>query len=185
MRHPQLKHESIMYDALVGGRKCNDLNKWNLTFLAFFLFSQTPVLLNYTAGIPACHWYGEHDDFNCIVIDLLGPSLKLLRQAVSDISLDITLNIACQLVCIPWCKTLISNILTDAIYNRLILWSIYIAEASSIETLNQTTSYFRQRFECLIQTALKLRPTMGSWCMKLQDLHVKRSLKSKILLPSN
>jgi len=69
MRHPQLKHESIMYDALVGG-----------------------------PGIPACHWYGEHDDFNCIVIDLLGPSLKLLRQAVSDISLDIVLNIACQLI---------------------------------------------------------------------------------------
>ncbi|KAH8550934.1 kinase-like domain-containing protein, partial [Umbelopsis sp. PMI_123] len=69
MRHPQLKHESIMYDALVGG-----------------------------PGIPACHWYGEHDDFNCIVIDLLGPSLKLLRQAVSDITLDIALNIACQLV---------------------------------------------------------------------------------------
>lgn len=69
MRHPQLKHESIMYDALVGG-----------------------------PGIPACHWYGEHEDFNCIVIDLLGPSLKMLRQAVSDISLDIALNVACQLI---------------------------------------------------------------------------------------
>ncbi|KAI9284448.1 kinase-like domain-containing protein [Umbelopsis sp. AD052] len=69
MRHPQLKHESIMYDALVGG-----------------------------PGIPACHWYGEHDDFNCIVIDLLGPSLKLLRQAVSDFTLDVALNIACQLI---------------------------------------------------------------------------------------
>jgi hypothetical protein len=54
--------------------------------------------LHLTAGIPACHWYGEHDDFNCIVIDLLGPSLKLLRQAVSDFTLDAALKIACQLV---------------------------------------------------------------------------------------
>lgn len=98
MRHPQLKHESIMYDALVGGRKCNTFTFF-VKHLPFFA-CLTPKFFNLCmkAGIPACHWYGEHDDFNCIVIDLLGPSLKLLRQAVSDISLDIVLNIACQLV---------------------------------------------------------------------------------------
>ncbi|KAI7849762.1 kinase-like domain-containing protein [Circinella umbellata] len=66
---PQLKHESIMYDILTGGR-----------------------------GIPQCQWYGEHDDFACIVIDLLGPSLRELYEAVSFISLDIVVQLGCQMI---------------------------------------------------------------------------------------
>ncbi|KAI8137903.1 kinase-like domain-containing protein, partial [Fennellomyces sp. T-0311] len=70
-RSPQLKHESIMYDILAGGR-----------------------------GIPQCQWYGEHDDFACIVIDLLGPSLRELRQAVSYIPLEIIVELGCQMISI-------------------------------------------------------------------------------------
>ncbi|KAI9499608.1 kinase-like domain-containing protein, partial [Zychaea mexicana] len=71
VRSPQLKHESIMYDILAGGR-----------------------------GIPQCQWYGEHDDFACIVIDLLGPSLRELHEAVSFISLDVIVQLGCQMISI-------------------------------------------------------------------------------------
>lgn len=50
------------------------------------------------AGIPQCHWYGQHDEFNCIVLDLLGPSLNQLRQAVTDIPLDVMVELGCQMV---------------------------------------------------------------------------------------
>ncbi|KAG0170953.1 hypothetical protein DFQ28_009767 [Apophysomyces sp. BC1034] len=69
MRHPQLKHESIMYDVLAGG-----------------------------PGIPQCHWYGQHEEFNCIVLDLLGPSLNQLRQTVIDLPLDVVVELGCQMV---------------------------------------------------------------------------------------
>ncbi|CAO3684123.1 unnamed protein product [Rhizopus stolonifer] len=51
MRNPQIKHEHIIYDVLAGA-----------------------------AGIPQCHWYGQHDDFDCIVIDLLGPNVNQLKN---------------------------------------------------------------------------------------------------------
>ncbi|KAF7732890.1 Casein kinase I isoform delta [Apophysomyces ossiformis] len=68
---PQMKHESVMYDVLAAG-----------------------------PGIPQCHWYGQHEEFDCIVIDLLGPSLEQLRQTVFNIPLDIMIDLACQMVCI-------------------------------------------------------------------------------------
>ncbi|KAI9245528.1 kinase-like domain-containing protein, partial [Phascolomyces articulosus] len=69
---PQLQHESVMYDTLAGGR-----------------------------GIPQCQWYGEHDDFACIVIDLLGPSLRELSEAVSFFSLEIVVQLGCQMFHLP------------------------------------------------------------------------------------
>ncbi|CEP18005.1 hypothetical protein [Parasitella parasitica] len=69
LEFPQLHHESIVYDALAGG-PC----------------------------IPKCHWYGQHDGFDCIVIDLLGSSLKDLQSAVTDIPIDIVVDLGCQLI---------------------------------------------------------------------------------------
>ncbi|KAI9018609.1 kinase-like domain-containing protein [Phycomyces nitens] len=71
VRNPQLKHESLVYDALFPG-----------------------------PGIPQCHWYGQHDDFDCIVIDLLGPSLKQLRESVADMPIDIVTDFGCQMITI-------------------------------------------------------------------------------------
>ncbi|KAI8377928.1 kinase-like domain-containing protein [Radiomyces spectabilis] len=71
MNHPQLRHESYMYNILTGG-----------------------------SGIPRCHWYGQYDDFDCIIVDLLGPNLKELRQSVSVMPLDVTVHLGCQLVSI-------------------------------------------------------------------------------------
>ncbi|OAD73000.1 Serine/Threonine kinase CK1, partial [Phycomyces blakesleeanus NRRL 1555(-)] len=71
VRNPQLKHESLVYDALFPG-----------------------------PGIPRCHWYGQHDDFDCIVIDLLGPSLKQLRESVADMPIDIVADLGCQMITI-------------------------------------------------------------------------------------
>lgn len=50
------------------------------------------------AGIPQCHWYGRHEDFDCIVMDLLGSSLKQLRQSVHHIPLSIVMDLGCQMV---------------------------------------------------------------------------------------
>ncbi|OAD03920.1 Serine/Threonine kinase CK1, partial [Mucor lusitanicus CBS 277.49] len=69
LEYPQLHHESVMYDVLAGG-PC----------------------------IPKCHWYGQHDGFDCIVIDLLGSSLKDLQATVRDIPLDIVIDLGCQLI---------------------------------------------------------------------------------------
>ncbi|ORY93739.1 kinase-like domain-containing protein [Syncephalastrum racemosum] len=65
----QLRHESIMYDVIQGGR-----------------------------GMPQCQWFGEHDDFACIVMDLLGPSLKDVCQAVSHVPLHYIIEWGCQIV---------------------------------------------------------------------------------------
>lgn len=50
------------------------------------------------AGIPQCLWYGEHDDFACIVIDLLGSSLSQLRETVAYMSIDTVVDLGCQMV---------------------------------------------------------------------------------------
>ncbi|KAI8357784.1 kinase-like domain-containing protein [Blakeslea trispora] len=71
MRHPQLKHESIMYDVLAGG-----------------------------PGIPQCHWHGQHEGFDCIVIDLLGPNLNQLREVVQKFPIEVVVDFGCQMVSI-------------------------------------------------------------------------------------
>ncbi|KAI9268063.1 kinase-like domain-containing protein [Phascolomyces articulosus] len=69
MRHPQLKRESEHYQRLGHG-----------------------------PGVPQCHWYGEFDEFNCIVLDLLGPSLKDIRQCMTPMPFDIIVELICQMI---------------------------------------------------------------------------------------
>ncbi|OAD04023.1 Serine/Threonine kinase CK1, partial [Mucor lusitanicus CBS 277.49] len=71
MRHPQIKHESIIYDALAGG-----------------------------PGIPQCHWHGQHEGFDCIVIDLLGPNVNQLKEVTQTFSIDTVVDFGCQMVTI-------------------------------------------------------------------------------------
>ncbi|KAI8340438.1 kinase-like domain-containing protein [Chlamydoabsidia padenii] len=71
IKHPQLHYENVMYDVLAGG-----------------------------VGIPQCHWYGQFDGFDCIVMDLLGPNLGQVRQNVSCMELDIAVELVCQMVSI-------------------------------------------------------------------------------------
>ncbi|KAI8982198.1 kinase-like domain-containing protein [Mycotypha africana] len=66
---PQLRHESLMYSLLKGG-PC----------------------------IPKCHWYGQHDDFDCIVIDLLGTNLRELQLSVKYMALTLITDFGCQLL---------------------------------------------------------------------------------------
>ena len=50
------------------------------------------------ACIPNCYWFGQHDGFNCLTLDLLGPSLKHLQEKLKEIPLRIVVQIGCQLV---------------------------------------------------------------------------------------
>ena len=52
----------------------------------------------FAAGVPQCHWYGEFDEFNCIVLDLLGPSLKDVRQCMTPMPFDIVIELIYQMV---------------------------------------------------------------------------------------
>ncbi|KAI8062161.1 kinase-like domain-containing protein, partial [Gongronella butleri] len=72
VRQPQLGHENLIYDALAGG-----------------------------VGIPQCHWHGQYDGFDCLVMDLLGPSINQLRGSVADMSLDIVVDLGCQMSFLP------------------------------------------------------------------------------------
>ncbi|KAI8983581.1 kinase-like domain-containing protein [Pilobolus umbonatus] len=69
MHHPQIKHESIIYDVLAGG-----------------------------PGIPQCHWHGQHDGFDCIVIDLLGPNLNQLREVTRPFPIEVVIEMGCQIL---------------------------------------------------------------------------------------
>ncbi|KAG1474276.1 hypothetical protein G6F56_000455 [Rhizopus delemar] len=69
MRNPQIKHEHIIYDVLAGA-----------------------------AGIPQCHWYGQHDDFDCIVIDLLGPNVNQLKEFTTKLPMEVVIDFGCQMV---------------------------------------------------------------------------------------
>ncbi|PHZ13682.1 kinase-like protein [Rhizopus microsporus ATCC 52813] len=48
--------------------------------------------------IPNCYWFGQHDGFNCLTLDLLGPSLKHLQEKLKEIPLRIVVQIGCQLI---------------------------------------------------------------------------------------
>jgi hypothetical protein len=88
MRHPQIKHESIIYDVLAGGRK-------------YLLWRQLlHILTLYIAGIPQCHWHGQHEGFDCIVIDLLGPNINQLKEVTKTFSIDVVVEFGCQMVSI-------------------------------------------------------------------------------------
>lgn len=52
----------------------------------------------YIAGIPQCHWHGQHDEFDCIVIDLLGPNLNQLKEVTTKLPVDVVIDFGCQMV---------------------------------------------------------------------------------------
>ncbi|KAG0460549.1 hypothetical protein HPP92_020846 [Vanilla planifolia] len=69
-KHPQLHYESKLYMLLQGG-----------------------------TGIPNIKWYGIEGDYNCMVIDLLGPSLEdLFNYCNQKFSLKTVLMLADQLI---------------------------------------------------------------------------------------
>lgn len=69
-RHPQLVYEARVYKLVQGG-----------------------------VGIPNIYWYGAEDDYMCMVIDLLGPSLEdLFTVCKRRFSLKTTLMIADQML---------------------------------------------------------------------------------------
>ncbi|KAI8977980.1 kinase-like domain-containing protein [Pilobolus umbonatus] len=67
--YPQLRHEYMMYRTLAGG-PC----------------------------IPQCHWFGQKDQYNCLVIDLLGTSLKQFQQTVHKVSMEMAVALGCQMI---------------------------------------------------------------------------------------
>ncbi|KAI8367864.1 kinase-like domain-containing protein [Choanephora cucurbitarum] len=69
LEQPQLHHENKIYDVLKNG-----------------------------PGIPTCHWYGQFEGFDCIVIDLLGTSIKQLQETVRFIPLDVVIDLGCQMI---------------------------------------------------------------------------------------
>jgi len=69
-RHPQLEYEARVYKALAGG-----------------------------VGIPFVRWFGIEQDYNCMVIDLLGPSLEdLFNYCGRKFGLKTVLLLADQLI---------------------------------------------------------------------------------------
>lgn len=65
--------------------------------VSFFLlkkFFDSPFI----AGIPQCHWYGQHDDFDCIVIDLLGPNVNQLKEFTTKLPMEVVIDFGCQMV---------------------------------------------------------------------------------------
>jgi len=69
-KHPQLEYEARVYKSLAGG-----------------------------VGIPFVRWFGREGEYNCMVIDLLGPSLEdLFNFCNRKLSLKTVLLLADQLI---------------------------------------------------------------------------------------
>ena len=69
-KHPQLLYETKLYKIMSGG-----------------------------PGIPEVKWYGQEGDYNCMVIDLLGPSMEdLFNYCGRKFSLKTVLMIADQMI---------------------------------------------------------------------------------------
>nr|CAG8590551.1 4261_t:CDS:10 [Entrophospora candida]CAG8595363.1 4012_t:CDS:10 [Entrophospora candida] len=61
---------------------------------------KTLKLLDGYDHIPKVHWFGEKSAWNCIVMDLLGPSLRSLNQAFRSLPVAFISDIAIQMVSI-------------------------------------------------------------------------------------
>lgn len=69
-KHPQLEYEARVYKSMAGG-----------------------------VGVPFVRWYGIEGEYNCMVVDLLGPSLEdLFNFCGRKFSLKTVLLLADQLV---------------------------------------------------------------------------------------
>ncbi|KAI9265584.1 kinase-like domain-containing protein [Sporodiniella umbellata] len=69
MKKPQVRHEYELYQ----------------------LFRDIP-------GIPKCYWNGHFEEFDCIAMDLLGPSLGELKEATLTMSIPFVVEIGCQMI---------------------------------------------------------------------------------------
>lgn len=54
--------------------------------------------LFFLAGIPQCHWHGQHDEFDCIVMDLLGPNVNQLKEFLKKLPIEVVVDFGCQMV---------------------------------------------------------------------------------------
>jgi serine/threonine protein kinase len=65
----------------------------SLTFSSSFFHAHLMI-----ASIPKCHWFGQHDGYNCLAIDLLGMNLKEWQDQIKTIPLETIIHFGCQLV---------------------------------------------------------------------------------------
>ena len=57
------------------------------------------------AGIPHLKWFGVESEYNCMVIDLLGPSLEeFFNYCSRSFSLKTVLMLADQMVVVHFCS---------------------------------------------------------------------------------
>lgn len=100
-RHPQLHYESKLYMLLQGGSRFHFecfqiMNAQSSFFLFIYIYICLYVI---EAGIPHLKWFGVEGEYNCMVIDLLGPSMEeFFNYCSRSFSLKTVLMLADQMV---------------------------------------------------------------------------------------